>query len=135
MGIAGFGVVGTLRKKILDNIPEVKIVAISDKNKNNWIKDKNIKFFNNYKKLFREKLDVLFISLPNKYASDATIRAIRNNINIFCEKPPVANFEELNKIKDYRDKLYFNFNYAHVFSFKLLDIKIKIENMYFIMRL
>ena len=28
VGIAGFGVVGTLRKKILDNIREVKIVAI-----------------------------------------------------------------------------------------------------------
>jgi len=133
VGIAGFGAVGTIRKKILDNIPEVKIVAISDKNKNNWIKDKNIKFFNNYKKLFREKLDVLFISLPNKYASDATIRAIRNNINIFCEKPPARNINELKKVltiykkRKNNIKIKYGFNHRYhdsiILAKKIIDSK------------
>ena len=37
IGIAGFGKVGKIRKKILDKIPEVKIVAISDKNLKNKV--------------------------------------------------------------------------------------------------
>ena len=42
-----------------------------------------VKFFDNYNKLFNENLDILFISLPNKYAADATIKAIKKNINVF----------------------------------------------------
>ena len=44
VGIAGYGVVGKNRKKILDNIPGVRVVAISDKNKKNRILNKNINF-------------------------------------------------------------------------------------------
>ena len=40
VGIAGYGVVGKKRKKILDNIPGVRVVAISDKNKKNRILNK-----------------------------------------------------------------------------------------------
>ena len=41
IGIAGYGVVGKKRKKILDSIPGLKIVAISDKNPKNKILNKN----------------------------------------------------------------------------------------------
>ena len=98
IGIAGYGIVGKKRKKILDKIPGVKVVAISDKNLKNKILNKKIKFYKNYKKLFNEDLNILFISLPNKYAADATIKAIKKNINVFCEKPPARNLNELNKV-------------------------------------
>ena len=75
VGIAGYGIVGKKRKKILDNIPGIKIIAISDKNPKNRISSKKIKFFNDYNKLFNEDLNILFVSLPNKYAADATIKA------------------------------------------------------------
>ena len=52
IGIAGFGEVGKKRKKVLDKIKGVTILAISDKNKKNKPFNKNIKFFNDYKKLF-----------------------------------------------------------------------------------
>ena len=83
IGIAGYGVVGKIRKKILDGITGLKVVAISDKNPKNRVLSKKIKFFDDYKKLFNENLDILFISLPNKYAADATIRALKKNINVF----------------------------------------------------
>ena len=56
VGIAGYGIVGKKRKKILDNIPGIKIIAISDKNPKNRISSKKIKFFNDYNKLFNEDL-------------------------------------------------------------------------------
>ena len=98
IGIAGYGVVGKLRRKILDNISGVKIVAISDKNPKYKILSKNIKFFNNYKKLINENLDVIFVSLPNKYAAEITRLAIKKNIHVFCEKPPARNIKELKKV-------------------------------------
>ena len=55
------------RKKILNNIPGLKVLAISDKNPKNRIKSKDIKFFDNYKKLFKEDLDISFVILTNKY--------------------------------------------------------------------
>ena len=83
VGIAGYGHVGKKRRKILDNIPGVKIVAISDKNPKYKISSKKIKFFKDYKKLLNENLDILFVSLPPKYAADATRMAIKKNIMKF----------------------------------------------------
>ena len=42
VGIAGYGDVGQKRRKILDNIPGVKIVAISDKNPKYKTQEKKI---------------------------------------------------------------------------------------------
>ena len=118
VGIAGYGVVGKKRRKILDKIPGVKVVAISDKNPKNKTSEKNVKFFNDYKKLFNENLNVLFISLPNKYASEATIKALKRNIHVFCEKPPARNINELKRVlKEYKKKnkikLKYGFNHRY----------------------
>ena len=118
VGIAGYGVVGKKRKKILDGISGISVIAISDKNPKNRISSKKIKFFNDYKKLFKENLDILFVSLPNKYAADATIKAIKNKINVFCEKPPARNINELKKVlKEFKKKnqlkLKYGFNHRY----------------------
>jgi len=133
IGIAGHGVVGKKRRKILDKISGAKIVAISDKNLKNRILSKKIKFFGDYKKLFNENLDILFISLPNKYAADATIRALKKNINVFCEKPPARNIKELKKVlKEYKKKknkirLKYGFNHRYhdsiILAKKIIDSK------------
>ena len=48
VAIVGYGVVGKIRRKIIDNISGVKSVGISDKNPKYKILSKKIKFFNNY---------------------------------------------------------------------------------------
>ena len=98
VAIAGFGVVGKKRYKILKKVKDVNIVAISDINRNNIPKDKKIKFFLDYHKLFTFKLDAIFISLPNKIAAEATIVSLKKNINVFCEKPPAKNYKDFIKI-------------------------------------
>ena len=52
VGIAGYGVVGKKREKILNNIPGLKILAISDKNPKNRIKNKFFEYMFCYTKLF-----------------------------------------------------------------------------------
>jgi predicted dehydrogenase len=133
IGIAGFGEVGKKRKKVLDKIKGVTILAISDKNKKNKPFNKNIKFFNDYKKLFNENLDILFISLPNKYTAEATKIALRKGIHIFCEKPPSRNLKELKTVlKEYKKKknkikLKYGFNHRYhdsiILTKKIIDSK------------
>ena len=117
VGIAGYGKVGKIRKKILDKISGLSVVAISDKVIKRNEKNKKIKFFDNYKKLLKENLDVVFISLPNKFASDASIIAIKNKINVFCEKPPARNILELKKVlnayKKSKKKIKIKYGFNH----------------------
>ena len=131
VAIAGYGDVGKKRKKILDTISGIRVVAISDKNPKYKFLSKKIKYFSSYKKLFNENLDILFISLPNKYAADATRIAIRKNIHIFCEKPPARNINELKKVfkefkkKKNKIKLKYGFNHRYhdsiILAKKIID--------------
>ena len=131
IGIAGYGYVGKKRRKILDNISGVKIVAISDKNPKYKISSKEIKFFKNYKNLLNENLDVIFVSLPNKYAAEITRLAIKKNIHVFCEKPPARNIKELKKVlKEFQKrknkiKLKYGFNHRYhdsiILAKKIID--------------
>ena len=133
IGIAGYGYVGKKRRHILNNISGIKIVAISDNDPKKKISDKKIKFFYNYKKLFNENLDILFISLPNKYAADATTIAIKKNIHVFCEKPPARNIYELKNVfrvfqnKKNEIKLKYAFNHRYhdsvLLAKKIIDSK------------
>ena len=43
-------------------------------------------------------LDIIFISLPNKYAADAVSLSLSKGLNVFCEKPYVRNVEEAKEI-------------------------------------
>ena len=131
VGIAGYGVVGKKRKKILDNISGIKVVAISDKNLKNKILSNKVKFFKDYKELFNEDLDILFISLPNKFAADATIRALKNKINVFCEKPPARNIKELKKVlKEFkkRNKIKLKYGFNHRYHDSIILAKKIIES-------
>ena len=133
IGIAGYGVVGKKRKKILDKIFGVEVVAISDINVENKVHNKSIKFFKNYKDLFKEDLNILFVSLPNKFAAAATEEAIKKNINVFCEKPPARNIYELSRVlKEFKKnknkiKLKYGFNHRYhdsiILAKKIIDSK------------
>ena len=118
VAIAGFGVVGKKRYEILKKIKKVNIVAISDINTKNSPKNKNIKFFSNYQKLFNFRLDAIFISLPNKIAAEATINSLKKKINVFCEKPPARNYRDFLKIynvyKNHKNlKIKYGFNHRY----------------------
>ena len=56
--------------------------------------------------------------MPNKYAAEATIKALRKNINVFCEKPPARNINELKRVlkefkKKNKIKLKYGFNHRY----------------------
>ncbi len=123
VGIAGFGVVGKRRKIFIDQNNKLKIVAISDITFKEELNQRNdIFFLKNYKSLFHYDLDIIFICLPNKFASEATILALKKNVHIFCEKPPAKNLNDLKKVIKVKErypklKLKYGFNHRYHDSF------------------
>ena len=132
VGIAGFGIVGKKRFHFIEQNPSFKTIAISDLrfSQNNFeklahqlIKNKKISVYGDYRKLFNNKLDVLFVCLPNYLAPDATIKALNNNCHVFCEKPPGKNLKDITDVikveKNHKNlKLKYGFNHRYHGSIK-----------------
>ena len=132
VGIVGYGVVGKTRfSSILKNTP-YKITAISE---NNAIAradiQKNIKVFEDYQSLIEHaNVDIVFISLPNKFAANAAILSLQKGLHVFCEKPPAKTLAELEEVllvsQKYPDlKLMYGFN--HRFHHSVEKAKLIIE--------
>lgn len=126
VGIVGYGVVGKTRHKALDKHPDFSVAAISDVAfKDSPIHLEGIQSFTDYKDLIESNLvDVLFISLPNKLASEATLRGLKHGLNVFCEKPPARSLSELYPIKDYLAKnsnLKLMYGFNHRFHASVID--------------
>ena len=104
IGIAGYGVVGKKRKKILDNIPGVEVVAISDINTENKVNNKNIKFFKNYKDLFNEDEWKKFNKPSFRYAECSTcskklgLETYKNTNGFFTEYSMTIPSEDMAEV-------------------------------------
>jgi len=119
VGIIGYGVVGKKRYSILKKYKQLIITAVSDVNDESLLLlPKNIHKFNDYKKLIdTSKCNVVFISVPNRFAADATKLALKKGMHVFCEKPPARSSQELipikNLLKRKNLKLKYGFNHRY----------------------
>ena len=119
VGIIGYGVVGTRRRKFIDIHPRLKTCYVSDItfDGDGEFFD-GVKYFKDYHKIFLEDVDVVFVSLPNYLAASVTILGLQNNCHVFCEKPPARTVDEVREviscIKKYPTlKLKYGFNHRY----------------------
>jgi len=99
VGIAGYGVVGKLRRRFIDQHPVFKTVAVCDqKILKQGQKVDGIKAFSNYKQLLGEPLDVLFVCLPNYLAAEVTMAGLESGLHVFCEKPPGRDVSDIMRV-------------------------------------
>ena len=69
------------------------------------------KYFNKSSFVKLKKCKAIFIVSPNN-THYHYIHKLRKGRYIFCEKPPVTNLKDLNKLKKINNgKIYFNFNF------------------------
>jgi len=118
VGIVGFGVVGKKRFHILRKYKNIKISAISDISIHAVKQIHNIQYFKNYRDLITSSnCDIIFVSLPNKFAAHATKLALSHNKHVFCEKPPARSSQELRSIQKLlinpKLKLKYGFNHRY----------------------
>ena len=132
VAIIGLGVVGKKRRESIEKNKDYNLVAASDIFfKRDFIK-KKIHYFKNFDDIFKmnNKIDAIFITLPNYLSAKVTILALKKNIHVFCEKPPAKNYKELLKVKKYLNnkvKLKYGFNHRYhgsiKFAKKIIDSK------------
>ncbi len=119
VGIAGYGIVGQRRRMYVDKHPNMKLIAVCDKSfKESGQISGEIKSYNNYKELIQEDLDVLIVCMTNDIASEVTIAGLKQNLHVFCEKPPGRNLNDLIDVmkveKEYSDLvLMYGFNHRY----------------------
>lgn len=121
VGIAGYGVVGKQRHKCIEKTPEAKVIAISDKNIPAEPLEKYLTHLDDYRKIYSQDLDVLFICLTNDVAADAVIKGLENGLHVFCEKPPGRNCADVKRVLDCKKrypqlKLMYGFNHRYHYS-------------------
>jgi len=117
VGIAGYGVVGKRRRFFIDQHPSLRTVAVCDQNFSEpGIIPDGVRCFTNYHQLLEEQLNVLFVSLPNYLAPDATISGLERGLHVLCEKPPgrdVADIERVIEVERKHPGLLLKYGFNH----------------------
>lgn len=99
VGIAGYGVVGKRRHQFINQHPNLRVVAVCDRNFTKpGVTQNGLKCLNNYQQLLNEPLEVLFVSLPNYLAAEVTIAGLQRGLHVFCEKPPGRTVEDVKQV-------------------------------------
>lgn len=119
VGIAGYGVVGKRRRQVIDAHPRLETVAVSDRRlEGDGVFDDGVRYYDDYRKLLDEKLDVLFVCLTNDINPDATIGGLERGMHVFCEKPPGRDVADVARIIECERrhpvlKLKYGFNHRY----------------------
>ena len=128
VGIAGYGVVGKTRHISIEKNTPFQIIAVSESNKETQ-KDipAGIEIFEHYQDLIADaELDIIFISLPNKFAAGATSLSLQKGLHVFCEKPPAKTLSELINVQNILSKhpsLKLMYGFNHRFHLSVEEAK------------
>ena len=133
VGIAGYGVVGKTRHRSIESNTSYQITAISESSEEaRKFIPAGIEVYNDYKSLIASAdIDVIFISLPNQFASEAACLSLQRGLHVFCEKPPARTHAELlevekQSLKFPELKLMYGFN--HRFHLSVEEAKLLIDS-------
>ena len=133
VGIAGYGVVGKTRHRSIESNTSYQITAISEscEEARKFI-PAGIKIYNDYKSLIASAdIDVIFISLPNQFASEAACLSLQRGLHVFCEKPPARTHAELLEVEKQSlqfPKLKLMYGFNHRFHLSVEEAKSIIDS-------
>jgi predicted dehydrogenase len=119
VGIAGFGVVGKRRRDCVDRHPALQLVAVCDQHfEGEGTLEDGIRFYQDYRRLLSEKLDILIVCMTNDIAADVTIGGLEAGMHVFCEKPPGRNVDDIRRViaherRHPKLKLMYGFNHRY----------------------
>jgi predicted dehydrogenase len=99
IAIIGAGLIGHKRASSLDDSDELVIVCDKDISKAKSLAKKySAAYTTNSDKIINEEVDVVIISVINKYLKDIAIKMLKSGKNILCEKPLGIDHKESNEI-------------------------------------
>lgn len=124
VGIAGYGVVGKRRRKVIDKHASLEVVAVCDISFNGvGTLEDGTRYHPDSESLLLEELDILFVCLPNYLASEVTIAGLDAGLHVFCEKPPGRDVADIAKVVECEKRhpnlrLKYGFNHRYHDSIK-----------------
>lgn len=99
IGIAGYGIVGQRRHRVINEFGRLNTVAVCDQTfKNPGTLPCGTQYYGEYKQLLAENLDILFVCLPNYLAPEVTTAGLKLGLHVFCEKPPGRNIADIERV-------------------------------------
>lgn len=99
VGIAGYGVVGKRRRQIIDAHHHLETVGVCDQYfDGDGVLDDGMSYYDHYKSLLAQNLDILFVCLTNDINPQATIDGLNMGLHVFCEKPPGRNVADIKRV-------------------------------------
>jgi len=119
VGIAGYGTVGTIRHRVADQHPGLRVAAVCDqKFREPTVSEDGVACWSDYTQLLDEPLDVLFVCMPNYLAADVTIAGLERGLHVFCEKPPGRDLADIVRVREHErkrpgQKLMYGFNHRY----------------------
>ncbi len=125
VGIAGYGVVGTRRRQVIDAHPDLQTVAVCDRKLDGeGSYEDGVRYYTHYKNLLDEDLDVLFVCLTNDLNPQVTIAGLEKGLHVFCEKPPgrdVADIERVIAVEKNHPGLKLKYGFNHRYHDSVRD--------------
>lgn len=99
VGIAGFGVVGKLRKSCVERNSRMRVVGVCDRVfQDEGMLPDGTRYFRDYRRLLEQDLDVLIVCLTNDIAPEVTIAGLTRGLHVFCEKPPGRDVSDIERV-------------------------------------
>jgi predicted dehydrogenase len=120
VGIAGYGTVGKIRRRAIDEHPSLRAVAVCDQSfAEPTTLEGGVRAWRTADELLaNEELDALFVCLPNYLAPGATIAGLEHGLHVFCEKPPGRDLADIVRVREAErgrpgQRLMYGFNHRY----------------------
>jgi predicted dehydrogenase len=117
-GIVGYGYMGQIRRRNVEEHPDFELAGICDPRLTGTENKVNAFVFPTYQSLIDTRPGVVFVCTPNHVTPEVVIYALEHGCHVFCEKPPGRNLGDIQRIIAIEQnhpglKLIFGFNHRH----------------------
>lgn len=119
VGIAGYGIVGQRRHRVIDEHPALEVVGVCDRMFEIDERIENeVHYYKRFEQVLALGLDVFYVCLPNDVAPDATVAGLEAGAHVFCEKPPGRTVNDIKRVREVeatrpKQKLKYGFNHRY----------------------
>lgn len=114
VGIVGYGYMGEIRRRVIEQNPQLELIGIADTNPLIRKQITGCPVFDSLDGLLDNPVDIVFVCTPNLYTPEICIKSLEAGKHVFCEKPPGRNVDDVKRIinaESEKVKLMFGFNH------------------------
>lgn len=118
VALVGIGGISEVHIPAWNSMAETKLVALCDIRPEQMEKYENVNKYTDFDEMLsKEQIDILDICLPTYLHVEYAIKAMKNGINVVCEKPISLNYDDVKRVYETANKYNVKFMVAQVLRF------------------